>query len=273
MFSRLTDPNWPAPSTSKSRGVWPILPEVLPPSVCRCSRPEDPVEGDGRVVDTEPVEVQVHGQEMKRAGAEDAEELVIRRGLVEPVLMDDRHRLGPEGDDGPVRDPDDRGAAIEGARDLREVARPDQPLGAEDQLLTTTAQRHARLLAERNHDVREAVQEVDLVNERRCPAPLEISVQRHRALPLGEHPEEGSHVEVSAQPEPREEVGVGLLGLRRAEQELPEVLPPRTGLPTKGQPHGPVRRQRDELQPVPEIIRRARVHPPQDRPVLVEPSG
>jgi len=113
---------------------------------------------------------------MKRAGAEDAEELVIRRGLVEPVLMDDRHRLGPEGDDGPVRDPDDRGAAIEGARDLREVARPDQPLGAEDQLLTSPAHGHVRLLAERNQDIRKAVPQVGLIVERGTIAAREVAV-------------------------------------------------------------------------------------------------
>src|SRR6266480_2195807 len=140
------------------------------------------VERGGGVVAVEPVEVQVHGQEVKRAGAEDTEERVIRCGLVEPVLLDDRHRLGPEGNDGPVRDPDACRTAIEGARDLREIARPDQPLGTEDQLLTATAQRRARLLTERNHDVREAIQEVELVHERRCPAPLEISVQREREI-------------------------------------------------------------------------------------------
>src|SRR6266851_6068168 len=43
IFPRPTDPNWLAPSTSKSRGVWPILPTVLPPSVCRCSRPAVPL--------------------------------------------------------------------------------------------------------------------------------------------------------------------------------------------------------------------------------------
>src|SRR6266851_7989198 len=32
IFPWPTDPNWLAPSTSKSRGVWPILPTVLPPS-------------------------------------------------------------------------------------------------------------------------------------------------------------------------------------------------------------------------------------------------
>lgn len=90
--------------------------------------------------------------------------------------------------------------------DLREVARPDQPLGTEDQLLPTAAQRHARQVAERNHDVRETVEEVELVDERRCPAPLKISVQRHRALPLDEYAEVGSHVEVGVEAEPREQV-------------------------------------------------------------------
>jgi hypothetical protein len=48
-----------------------------------------------------------------------------------------------------------------------EVARPDEALGAEHQLLPPTAQRHARLVAEREHDVREPVEEVELIDERR----------------------------------------------------------------------------------------------------------
>src|SRR5206468_11042225 len=99
----------------------------------------------------------------KRPRAEYAEQLQVRSGLVEAVLAD-HHGLDPERGDGPVRALGIRGAALAGARDLREVPRPDQPLGAEDQLLTPAAQRHARLLAERNHDVREAVQQVELVD-------------------------------------------------------------------------------------------------------------
>jgi len=227
------------------------------------------VEGGDRIVDAEPVEVQIPGQEVKRAGAEDAEKLLIQRGVVEAVFVDDRYRHGPEGGDGPVPDPDECRSAVEGVRDLREVARPHQPLGTEDQLPTTTAQRHTRQVTERNHDVQEAVPEVDLVDVRRRPAPLEISVQRHRALPLGEHAKVGGHVEVGAQPEPGEEVGVGILGLRGSEQVVPEVLPLARGpTTTEAQPHGPVVRQRDELQPVPEVIRRAQIRPPQDRPVF-----
>jgi hypothetical protein len=49
--------------------------------------------------------------------------------------MDDGYRQGEEGGDGPAPDLNDRRTAIEGVRYLREVARPDQPLGAEQQLL------------------------------------------------------------------------------------------------------------------------------------------
>ena len=149
----------------------------------------------------------------------------------------------------------------------------DQALGHEDQLLTAAAQRHARLLAERDHDVCEAVHQVELVDERVRAASRQLAVQRERAPPLGEHAEVALHVEVGAQSVPGEEIAIGLLGLRVAEQELSEVLFPLAGLPTETQPHGPVLRQRDELQPVPEVIRGTQVHPPQDRPVFVEPSG
>src|SRR5260370_962565 len=77
--------------------------------------------------------------------------------------------------------------------------------------------------------------------------PRETSVQGERAAAFSEDADVGRHVEVGAQPDPREEVGIGLLGLRSAEQELPEVLRPLTVLPTERQPHRPVRRQRDEL--------------------------
>ena len=209
---------------------------------------------------------------MQRPGAVDAEQLVVRRGLVELVLVH-HHELGPEGAYGPVRNPDDALPAVERAAHIGEVGHPDQSLGAEQELLPAAAQRHIGLLAERNHDVREAVQEVQLVDEARCPAPHEISVQDERALPLSEHAEVASHVEVSTQPVPRGQVGVGILGLRGAEQEVPEVLPPLPDLPTDAEPHGPVRRQRDELHPVPEVIRLAQINPLQDRPVFVEPCG
>src|SRR5439155_14917242 len=111
-----------------------------------------------------------------------------------------------------VCDPHERVTAIEGTKDLCEDARPDQPLGPEDQLLPATAQRRARLLAERNHDVSEAVQEVELVDERRCPASLELSVQRERALPLGEHAEVWRHYVVVGEAVQGEEIRIGLLG-------------------------------------------------------------
>src|SRR5260370_12944276 len=58
--------------------------------------PGGAVEGGERFVDAEPVEVQVHGQEAKRSGAEGAQKMLIRRGIVEFVLVDDRHRQRPE---------------------------------------------------------------------------------------------------------------------------------------------------------------------------------
>src|SRR5205807_3989068 len=118
-----------------------------------------------------------------------------------------------------------RVAALEGARDLCEVSRPDQPLGPEYQLLTPTAQRPAGPLAERNHDVCEAIHQVKLVDVRGRPAPDQLTVERECAPPLGEHAEVAGHVEVTAQSEPGEEIGIGLLGLRGAEQILSVVLP------------------------------------------------
>jgi len=187
--------------------------------------------------------------------------------------MPRHHGLGPERGDGPACDLGDRGAALEGARDLREVPRTDQPLGTEDQLLTPAAQRHVCLLAERNHDVREAVHQVELVDERGRPAPSQLAVQRECAPPLGEHAEVLGHVEVSAQPVPGEEVAIGVLGLRGAEQEVFEVLPALADLSTDGQPHILVGTQGNELQSVQDVVGRAKVHPSQDGPVLVEPSG
>src|SRR5947208_16204294 len=103
---------------------------------------------------------------------------------------------------------------------LCEVARPEQPLGTEDQLLPATAQRRARLLAERHHDVREADQEVELVDERRCLASLELSVDRERALPLGEHVEVSLYLQLSGKPEPVTQMQIGLDGLGWPEVEL-----------------------------------------------------
>src|SRR5207248_3474201 len=141
------------------------------------------VERGGLVVDGQPVEVEVGRQDVKRAGAVDAEELVVRARLVEAVLVDD-HELGPEGRDRPVPDPDDTGTAVEGATHVGEVRYPHQSLGAEQELLPTTAQRDAGLLAEWNDDVGEAVLQIELVDEARRPASGELSVERERALPF-----------------------------------------------------------------------------------------
>src|SRR5205809_1187224 len=189
------------------------------------------VECSGLVVGVQPVEVQVHGHDVKRPGAKDAEQLLVRGRLVEAVLVD-HHGLRPEGGDRPARDLADRGAALEGTRDLREVPGPDQPLRTEDQLLTTTAQRHARLLAQRDHDVRETVHQVDLVDVRSRPSPRQVAVERERTPPLAEHAEVASKVEIGAQPVSSEEIAIGLLRLRDPELVLSEELPALAGLAT-----------------------------------------
>src|SRR5581483_7513270 len=89
------------------------------------------VERDAQIIDAQPVEIQIHRQQRRRPGAENAEELALAGRLIELVFIDD-HRLGPEWRDAPVGDARDRRAAVEGARDLGIIAGPDQPLGAED---------------------------------------------------------------------------------------------------------------------------------------------
>ena len=219
------------------------------------------VEGDPHVVDPQPVEIQEHGQKMSGPAPEDPEELVVCRGLVELVFFRDHDRLSPEGGDGPVRDPNGCRAAIEGPRDLREVARSDESLGTEYQLLATTPERQTRLRAERNHDVREAVEEIELVDIRRRPAALKVAVEGERTLALGEHPEVRAHVNVGAQSVPRQEVPIGLLGLGGAEQVLAVVLSALADLPSEGQPHRLVGCERDKLQAVPKVVGPAQVDP------------
>src|SRR4030095_7015100 len=100
------------------------------------------VEGRRRVVSAEIVEIEVHRQEVRRRATVDTEEFVGRGGRIDIILVDD-HGLRPKRSDGPATDLNDRLDAVEGMRDLCEVARPDQPLGTEQQLLTTPAQSHA----------------------------------------------------------------------------------------------------------------------------------
>ena len=163
--------------------------------------PGGAVEGDAGVVDTQPVEVQVYGQEVRWPGGIDAVELLVRGRLVEAVLLDD-HEFHPEGGNGPIAHPDDARTAVEGATHVGEVARPHQPLRTEQQLLTAAAQRHTRPVPEGNRDVREAVLEINCVHERRRVTPQEIAVRRERTLPLGEDAEVTAHMQVGAQPEP-----------------------------------------------------------------------
>ena len=158
-------------------------------------------------------------------------------------------------------------APVEGATHIGEVGHPDQSLSAEQQLLSTSAERHIGPLAERNHDVRETVLKVELVDEGICPASHEATVESKRSLPFGEETHVGGYVKVGAQPESGKQVCVGVVRLRGPEQEVAEVLCALPDLPAQAQPHALVPGKRDELQPVPEVIRRAQVHPPQDRPV------
>src|SRR5437899_12844002 len=99
---------------------------------------------------------------MRRPVTEDAEELPVRVGLVELILVDD-HGLRPKRRNGPVRDPNHRGTAVEGASDLGEVPGPDQPLGTEYQLLTITAQCPASRFAAWDDDVAQTAPSVGFV--------------------------------------------------------------------------------------------------------------
>src|SRR2546422_11488262 len=88
------------------------------------------VEGGGRVIGVQPVEVQVHGQDVNRPRAIDAEELLVRGRLIEAVLVDD-HELGPEGRHGPAPGSDDSCRAVERTTHVGEVTGTDEPLGTE----------------------------------------------------------------------------------------------------------------------------------------------
>ena len=181
------------------------------------------------VVGAEIIEIEVHGQEVRRRGGVETVELLVRAGLVEFILVHD-DGLGPKRNDGPVSDPNDRLSAVKSMRHLGEVARPDQPLGTEQQLLTTAAQGHARVFAERNHDVGKAVKKVGLIIKCGAVAPLEIAVRRQRALPFEVEAKVGRDVQVGIEPEPGQEISIRALGRRGAELEIIEVFEPRPGL-------------------------------------------
>src|SRR5207247_2543778 len=90
-----------------------------------------------------------------------------------------------------------------------------------------------RLLAQRDHDVRETVHQVDLVDVRSRPSPRQVAVERERTPPLGEHAVVASQVEAGAQPVSRGEIALGLLGLRvldRVSSDL-RAAPTTTGRP------------------------------------------
>ena len=226
------------------------------------------VEGGDPVAGVQPVEVQVHRQEVKGAGSKDAEELLVRGRLVEAVLVH-HHGLGPKARDDPVEDPNKPGPALEGAGTW--VSRPARPAAGTRDHSDDHPAAYARLSPS---GIMMSAKPLRGPTRRRTPF-LPPARSRSRASELFPPRTCGnrSHVEVSAQSEPREEVGVGLFGLRGAELEVPEILPPLPGLPTDAQPHGPVSGQGDELQPVPEVVGLAQIDPPQDRPVFVEPSG
>src|SRR6266849_1840702 len=79
-------------------------------------------------------------------------------------------------------------------------------------------------------------------------------------------------MQVGAQPESGEEVGIGILWLGGPEEVVAVVLRALPDLSAQAQPHALVPIERDELQTVPEVIRRPQIHAFQYRPVLVEPA-
>ena len=158
------------------------------------------VEGRRPVVGAEIIEIEVHGQEARRHGGVETIELTVRARLVKFILVDNGG-LRPKWNHRPISDPKDRLSAVKRMRHLREVARPDQPLGAEEQLLTAAAQGYARVFAERNHDVGKAVKEVGLIVESGAIATLKIAVGRQRALPFEVEAKVGSDVQVGIESE------------------------------------------------------------------------
>ena len=123
-----------------------------------------PVEGRPSVVGAEIIEIEVQRQKVCRRGGVETIELVVRARLVEFVFVHE-DGLGPKWNHRPISDPKDCLSAVKGMRHLREVAGPDEPLGAEEQLLTAAAQGRAGVFAERNHDVGKAVKKVGLIVE------------------------------------------------------------------------------------------------------------
>src|SRR4029077_2545628 len=133
------------------------------------------IEGRRLVVNAEIVEIEVHRQEVRRPGAVDAEELLGRGGRVGLVRLDD-YMVRPEGVNSPIAHLEDASSAVEGAPHVGVVAHPHQPLVTEYQLLSAATQGQACLVAQWNHDIREAVLEGDRIHERVTVAPLEVSV-------------------------------------------------------------------------------------------------
>src|SRR5207237_7840625 len=96
---------------------------------------------------------------------------------------------------------------------------------------------------------------------------------RKGAAAVGDNAEVTGYVEVGAQPTPREEIPVGLLGLRAAEEVVSKVLAALPSLPADGQPNVLIGTQRNELQAVPEVVGLVEVDAAQHRPVFVESSS
>ena len=103
------------------------------------------------------------------------------------------YTVGPNGDERmPATLPPDSGYTY--AMELS----ADEALGAEQQLLSPPTQRHARLLAEGNHNVCEAILEINRINEGVTSSSQEFPVCRKRALPFCEYPEIRADVEIGA---------------------------------------------------------------------------
>ena len=93
--------------------------------------------------------------------------------LLEPeALVEPEPRLVPDVET--LAEPGVRPHAVE-------ITWPDQPLGAEDELLRTAARGRTDVLPEGDPDVREAIEEVQFVHVRRRPAPAR-SRSRESAL-------------------------------------------------------------------------------------------
>jgi hypothetical protein len=115
--------------------------------------------------------------------------------------------------------------AVERTPHIRPLGWAHQPLGAEQQLLTPTAQRHTHPFTDRDDDVREAILEFELADLAGGRTSSEIAVQRGCELAFREEAQEARHAEVGAQQDPGEEIRVGVLGCRGAEQECRKYSP------------------------------------------------